>query len=67
MPDDKKPLHFAGADGGVGHILSPNTKNCPHCGADPSYFVVRNYSMMWQDGDVVCTKCETRVRGYDAG
>lgn len=62
----EKKLNYAGADGGVGHILSPNTENCPKCGADPSTFTVKNYDPIWRDGDVMC-KCGHRVRGYDAG
>lgn len=41
--------------------------HCPKCDSPPSDHEVRNYSMMWHDGDVVCTKCETYVRGWDAG
>ena len=71
MPGDRdekedQPFIAAGADGGVGHFLAPNTEDCPCCGATPDKFEVRNYDPLWQDGDVVCTICETRVRGYDA-
>ncbi len=41
--------------------------SCPHCGADKSHQEVRNYDMMWGDGDVYCTKCGKRVRSWDSG
>lgn len=47
--------------------LYDGSPNCPNCGAPPSEQEVRNYSMMWHDGDVHCTRCGTRVRSYDAG
>lgn len=42
-------------------------KHCPNCNASPKDQEVRNYDMMWHDGDVYCTKCDTYIRGYDAG
>lgn len=54
-------------DRSVLHVLAPNSPNCPGCGAPPSQHEVRNYSLMWHDGDVHCTKCGTYVRPYDAG
>lgn len=42
-------------------------KHCPNCNADPSTHVMKNYSMMWHEGDIYCGKCDTYVRGYDAG
>lgn len=42
-------------------------KHCPKCDAAPQFQEVRNYSMMWHDGDVHCTLCNTYVRGWDAG
>jgi hypothetical protein len=57
---------FAGADGGVAHILSERTPPCPECGALPSTFHVEHYDPIWRDGDVMCPNGH-RVRGYDAG
>ena len=49
-------------------IDSPYThKHCPKCNAPPSKQEIRNYSMMWHDGDVYCSVCNTYVRRYDAG
>jgi hypothetical protein len=42
-------------------------EHCPKCGADPSKHEVRNYSMMWHEGDVYCLMCNTFVRSFDAG
>jgi ribosomal protein L37AE/L43A len=38
---------------------------CPKCGS--TEMELRNYDMMWHDGDIHCQKCGTYVRGYDAG
>lgn len=45
----------------------PTHVHCPNCGASPEFQEVRNYSMMWHDGDIHCTRCDAYVRGYDAG
>ena len=47
-----------------GHIVN-DYKACPKCGSKK--FEVRNYDMMWHDGDVHCADCGTYVRMYDAG
>lgn len=67
--DEKRIAGFipVGADGGVGHMLNPKSPNCPNCGSPPTKHEVQNYDETWRDGDVVCTVCGTRVRGYDAG
>jgi hypothetical protein len=44
-----------------------NCPNCPKCGADPSHYEMRNYSMMWHEGDIYCTLCDTFIRYFDAG
>lgn len=41
--------------------------DCPNCGAPPSQHQLRNYSMMWHDGDIYCRNCGAYVRMYDAG
>lgn len=41
--------------------------HCPKCGSPPSDHELRNYSMMWHEGDIHCVKCETFVRSFDAG
>lgn len=51
----------------MGHILTPNSPNCPACAAPPSEHEVRNYNPTWHDGDVHCTRCGAYVRTYDAG
>jgi len=38
---------------------------CPHCGSD--HTSVKNYNMMWHDGDITCDDCGGYVRMYDAG
>lgn len=38
---------------------------CPQCGG--TEFELRNYSMMWHDGDIHCAKCGKFIRSYDAG
>ena len=40
---------------------------CKKCGSAPKDHIVKNYSMMWHDGDVYCKKCGEYVRMYDAG
>lgn len=39
--------------------------SCPEC--QSSDVEVVDYDPMWRDGDVVCKRCHTYVRGYDAG
>lgn len=41
-------------------------KVCPNCGT-ADHLVVKNYNMMWHDGEVWCKKCDVYVREYDAG
>ena len=40
-------------------------KRCPKC--DGINFEVRDYDMMWHDGEVWCIDCNVYVRSYDAG
>jgi len=40
---------------------------CKKCGAPPSEHELRDYSMLWHDGDVYCRKCGSYVRMWDAG
>lgn len=42
-------------------------KHCPECDSAPENHELRNYSMMWHEGDIHCGKCGTFVRYYDAG
>jgi predicted Zn finger-like uncharacterized protein len=46
------------------HWINPY-KPCPKCGG--TRFVVKNYDIIWRDGDVHCADCDTYVRVYDAG
>lgn len=65
MPDEKPDdIKLTLGDGPVGHGINLY-KKCPQCGG--TNFEVRNYDMMWQDGDVYCIPCNFYVRGYDAG
>lgn len=41
--------------------------HCPECGSAPSRHIMKNYSLMWHEGDVYCKDCHAYVRGYDAG
>lgn len=41
---------------------------CPKCGdTDPEHREMRNYSMMWHEGDIHCTNCGAFIRLFDAG
>lgn len=42
-------------------------KLCPECGSGPDKHELRNYDMIWHDGDVYCTDCGAHVRTWDAG
>lgn len=46
-------------------ILHVNNTVCPECGS--TEFEMRNYSMMWHDGDIHCAKCGRFIRRFDAG
>lgn len=48
----------------IGHAISKH-QACPSCGG--TNFEVRNYDLMWHDGDVHCVDCGAFVRIYDAG
>jgi hypothetical protein len=39
---------------------------CQKCGA-VGKTELRNYSMMWHEGDIHCTVCGAFIRVYDAG
>ena len=41
--------------------------NCPQCGAGREDQQVYNYDPLWGDGELVCMKCNTRVRYWDGG
>lgn len=47
-------------------IVCPN-EDCPESKKERSEHVVKNYSMMWHDGDIHCAVCDTYIRMYDAG
>ena len=42
-----------------------NNTTCPKCGS--TEFELKNYSMMWHEGDIHCAKCGQFIRYYDAG
>jgi transcription elongation factor Elf1 len=45
--------------------LHVNNTKCPNCGSIE--FEMRNYSMMWHEGDIHCANCGQFIRYYDAG
>lgn len=47
--------------------VSTAAPNCPRCGAPPSEHEVRDYDMVWHDGNVHCTRCGAYVCMYNAG
>lgn len=49
----------------IGHLIN-TYKTCPQCGKTDALEVL-NYDLMWHDGEVWCTRCEVKVREYDAG
>jgi ribosomal protein S27AE len=53
-------IHNIGSD----EVILNNTK-CPDCGNDQ--FEMRNYSLMWHDGDIHCARCGKFIRSFDAG
>lgn len=42
-----------------------NRNQCRECGS--IHLVMKNYSMMWHDGDLHCADCDEFVRTFDAG
>lgn len=54
----------------VNHVMTSfdgkDRNICKKCGTSEHAEVI-NYSMMSMDGDVVCSKCGTYIRMYDAG
>jgi transcription initiation factor TFIIIB Brf1 subunit/transcription initiation factor TFIIB len=47
-----------------GVLTVANTK-CPECGS--TEFEMRNYEMMWHEGDIHCAQCGRFIRRFDAG
>lgn len=45
--------------------LTVNNTKCPKCGS--TTFEMRNYDMMWHEGDIHCASCGTFIRDFDAG
>lgn len=48
-------------------VDTPNNKHCHNCGGCPKFQEVKNHSLMWHDGDIFCTLCDTFIREFDAG
>lgn len=48
-------------------VVSLNHKHCPKCSASPEHYEIRNYDMMWHDGDIHCGQCGEFIRSFDAG
>ena len=62
MSDDATiigPFHLISTAGG-------NPKVCKNCGAGPEKWEIRNYDMLWRDGEIYC-QCGQYIRMYDAG
>jgi uncharacterized Zn finger protein (UPF0148 family) len=53
-------FHGIGSD----TVSMANTK-CPDCGS--TEFEMRNYEMMWHEGDIHCAQCGKFIRRFDAG
>lgn len=52
------------------NLVDNGVSTCPNameCGQQPGEFEIRNYSLMWHDGEVCCTRCGTKIRDWDAG
>ncbi len=45
------------------HLSVPTT--CPDCGS--AEFEMRNYSLLWHEGDIHCARCGKFIRTFDAG
>ena len=45
--------------------LAVSNTTCPDCCSTD--FELRNYSMMWHDGDIHCANCGKFIRTFDAG
>lgn len=46
-------------------VLTIGMNRCPKCAS--SDLVLTDYDPRFRDGNLVCSKCNTYVRGYDAG
>lgn len=46
-------------------IMANGRTPCPKCGSFSRE--MRNYSMMWHEGDIHCAACGTFIRYFDAG
>lgn len=46
-------------------LARQHDNSCPTCGGTETH--MENYNMMWHDGDIVCTACNTYIRMWDAG
>lgn len=46
-------------------VLTISDTACLKCGS--TEFEMRNYSMMWHEGDIHCARCGAYIRRFDAG
>lgn len=55
------------SDGATSALKEYNVlyNTCPECGGTDTR--MENYSAMWHEADIVCNKCHTFVRSWDAG
>lgn len=42
-------------------------EHCPECDSAPREHELRNYDLIWGDGEIWCLKCEIKVRNFDRG
>lgn len=61
----RKRILWKGLAGEALDLCQKHNNTCSECGASDNR--MENYSMMWHEGDIVCNKCDTWVRGFDAG
>lgn len=47
-------------------VLSAPSAQCPKCGA-VGQVEMRNYEIMWHEGDIHCAVCGAFIRHFDAG
>lgn len=42
-------------------------KHCPECDSSPDKHELRDYDLIWGDGEIWCPDCEIKVRNFDRG
>ena len=49
----------------IGNSVFTMDSVCPECGS--TEFELRNYNMVFHDGDIHCARCGKYIRMFDAG